>query len=59
MRREWSQDGLAAQLSRRGWDISRLMVAKIEGGLREVSDHEIRILAKVFDVTPNDLLADP
>lgn len=51
-----SQAGLAAACQRTGWDISRDTIAKIEGGARWVGDFEVLSLAKVLQVSPNQLL---
>ena len=52
----WSQPELAAKCQIQGWNISRDIVARIELQLRWVADFELIILAKVFQLTPNDLL---
>ncbi|MDR0902993.1 MAG: helix-turn-helix domain-containing protein [Opitutaceae bacterium] len=54
--RDWSQGDLAAKCQLAGWDAGRDIIARIEGRVRLVRDFEIRILADVFQVTPNDLL---
>ncbi|MDR1789457.1 MAG: helix-turn-helix domain-containing protein [Opitutaceae bacterium] len=53
--RGWSQTELAAKCQLSGWDAGRDIIARIEGGIRLVRDFELRILAKVFGLTPNDL----
>jgi len=48
--RGWSQQEFAAICQRQGWDISRGVVARIEGGVRWVSDFELLELAAAFKV---------
>jgi len=50
-----SQEMLAARLGRVGWDISRGTLAKIEAGIRCVSDKELLLLAKGLRVTVETL----
>ena len=50
-----SQDGLAGKCQRAGWDISRGTLAKIEAGVRCVSDQELLLLAKALEVSVSDL----
>jgi DNA-binding XRE family transcriptional regulator len=50
-----SQAALAAACQRRGWDISRDSVAKIEGGTRWVCDVELVELAKAFKQPVSEL----
>jgi len=45
-----SQADLAAKCQRKGWDITRETIAKIEGGSRGVSDFEVKHLADVLGV---------
>ena len=54
--RDWSQEDFAGHCQRRGWDIDRVIVAKIESQLRAVSDWELLKLCEIVEVTPNDLL---
>ena len=51
-----SQRELADRLQLVGLDIDKNAVQRIECGKRFVTDIEIAALAKVFGVTPNDLL---
>lgn len=53
-----TQANLAARLQVEGWDISRVSVAKIETGIREVTDIELMKLAKVLNVTASWLLGE-
>ena len=46
-----TQDALAARLQTLGLDISRVGVAKIEAGLRGVTDKEVLCLAQALDVS--------
>ena len=50
-----SQDQLAGKCQRAGWDISRGTLAKIEAGVRCVSDGEILLLAKALEVSVSEL----
>lgn len=50
-----SQDQLAVKCQRMGWDVSRNIVAKIESGIRCVSDQEILLLAKALMVSVAEL----
>lgn len=44
-----SQANVAARLNRLGWeDASRFLIAKIEGGSRQVTDKDLVLLAKVL-----------
>jgi transcriptional regulator with XRE-family HTH domain len=52
-----TQEDLAACLQVHGYDISRTTLAKIEAGIRCVSDMEVVVLAKVLGCTPNELLS--
>ena len=54
-RRGWSQSGLACKLQLQGWSISRHSVAKLELGLRRVSDCELFFLARVLRIRLRDL----
>jgi transcriptional regulator with XRE-family HTH domain len=50
IQRNWTQDQLATKLQCLGYDISRETVAKIECGIRKVSDDWIAGFLKVFEV---------
>ncbi len=52
----WSQSTLAAKCQLAGWDISRSIVAAIEGRVRWVGDFELVMLARVLQSNPLDLL---
>lgn len=52
---EWTQEALAAKCNVLGWDISRGALAKIESGLRCVTDAELFVLAKVLKIELRDL----
>lgn len=54
--RGWSQAMLAAKCQLIGWDITRSIVAAIEGRVRWVGDFEMVILAKALRTTPVELL---
>jgi transcriptional regulator with XRE-family HTH domain len=47
---ELSQEELAADCQRAGWDVSRMIIANIELGRRVLTDLELSILARVLDV---------
>ncbi|ACB73640.1 helix-turn-helix domain-containing protein [Opitutus terrae] len=51
----WSQQKLAAKCQVAGWDISRSIVAAIEGRVRWVGDFELVLLAQVLQIPPGDL----
>jgi transcriptional regulator with XRE-family HTH domain len=51
-----SQDALAGECQRQGWDITRGTFAKIEAGLRRVNDAEVIVLAKALKCELTDLL---
>ncbi len=46
-----TQKELAAKLQLQGWDADRVVVAKIEVGIRQVTDIELVKLAKALGVT--------
>jgi len=51
-----SQPKLAEFLQRKGWDISRDTIAKIEGQTRWVSDFETAFLAQALEIPVTELL---
>ena len=53
--RGWSQETMASKLQLLGWSITRHSLAKLELGLRRVSDCELFFLAKVLRVDLRDL----
>lgn len=53
--RELTQETLSAKCNLLGWDISRGAMAKIESGLRCVTDAELFVLAKALKVELRDL----
>ena len=53
-----TQESLAARLQLAGWDIGRAGVAKIELGLRQVTDIEVVKLAAALDVSVTWLFQD-
>jgi transcriptional regulator with XRE-family HTH domain len=53
--RGWSQEKLACKLQLQGWSISRHSLAKLELGLRRVSDCELFFLARVLRLDLRDL----
>ena len=52
---ELSQDQLSAKCQRVGLDISRGTLAKIEAGIRCVSDQEALLLSQALGVSVSDL----
>jgi transcriptional regulator with XRE-family HTH domain len=46
-----TQAALAARVQLLGWDVSRGGVAKIEAGVRQVTDKELVLLAQALDVS--------
>jgi len=53
--RGWSQSDFAAACQRIGWDVSRGVIARIEGGVRWVADAELLQLARVLAVPVPEL----
>jgi transcriptional regulator with XRE-family HTH domain len=51
-----TQENLAGRAAAVGWNISRDTVKRIENGEREVTDIELRLLAKALRVPPAVLL---
>lgn len=51
-----TQEDLAGRAAAISWDISRDTVKRIESGEREVTDIELRLLAKALRVPPAVLL---
>ena len=45
-----TQKDLASALQLEGWDVSRVGVAKIESQIRQMTDAEVMLLAKVLQV---------
>ena len=56
MRKNCTQEALAAKLQVEGWDVSRESLAKLEAQFRRVPDCELLFLARVLGVSANDLL---
>lgn len=54
--RKLTQEQLAAKAAARGWDMSRITLAKIEAQLRYVSDVEVVFFASLLKVTYQELL---
>jgi hypothetical protein len=53
--RDWSQATLAAKCQLKGWDVSRGVIAGIEGRHRVVEDWEVFVLASVMEVSADKL----
>jgi transcriptional regulator with XRE-family HTH domain len=51
-----TQEDLAGRAAAVGWNISRDVVKRIERGEREITDIELRLLAKALRVPPAVLL---
>ena len=51
-----SQADLAARCQLKGWDLSRDVLARIETGIRGISDKEIAIFCDVLGVPVQELL---
>lgn len=54
--RGWSQTQLAAKCQIAGWEVTRSVIAAIEGRSRWVGDFELVLLASVLKVAPADML---
>jgi transcriptional regulator with XRE-family HTH domain len=52
----FTQEMLAAKLNLAGWDVSRDVIARIEGQVRWVADFEVLKLASVLGVDGPELL---
>ena len=52
-----SQQKLAELLQRKGWDVSRGMIARIEGQVRWIADFELLFLSEVLAVPPDWFLS--
>ena len=53
--RGWAQETMASKLQLLGWSISRHSLAKLELGLRRVSDCELFFLMRVLRIDLRDL----
>lgn len=53
--RDLTQQDLAGRLAAVGWNVSRDIVQRIESGEREVTDIDLRLLAKGLRVPVEDL----
>jgi HTH-type transcriptional regulator, cell division transcriptional repressor len=53
-----TQEELAVKLQMQDWSINRVGIAKIEGGIREVTDVEVVKLSKALGVTTSWLLGE-
>lgn len=51
-----SQAALAAVCQRKGWDLSRDVLARIESGVRGITDKEIALLCDALGVPVQELL---
>lgn len=55
---QWSQSDLAAACQLHGWDAGRDIVARIESSLRQITDHELIVLAYVLGTTVAELIGE-
>lgn len=55
---EWSQADLASACQLHGWDAGRDIIARIESGLRQITDHELIVLAHVLGTTVAELIGE-
>lgn len=53
-----SQSDLATKCQLAGWDVSRGVIARIEGGVRWIADWELLELSKILGVPVSDLYPD-
>lgn len=53
--RGWSQEKLAAVCQLKGWDVSRGVIARVEGGVRWVADFEVLKLSAALRVPVPEL----
>lgn len=53
--RGWSQEECASACQLQGWNISRNVIARIEGGIRPVPDFEVMMLSAIFKVPASAL----
>ena len=53
-----TQRELAEKLQLQGWDAERVVVAKIEVGIRQVTDKELVMLAKALNVSVSWLIGE-
>jgi len=53
--KNWSQEDFAAACQRAGWDVSRGVIARIEGCVRWVADFELLEIARVLGVSVPEL----
>ena len=51
----WTQDELAAHCHLVGWEISRGTIAKIESQVRRITDNEVELIAKVLNISVQQL----
>ena len=54
----WTQEELARQLRRMGWNVTRSGVAKIEAQLVHVGDADLLYFARLFEVASETLYPD-
>lgn len=51
----WSQEELAMRVQRAGWDVSRVVLFRIESGERQLLDYETEFLLRVLGRSLADL----
>lgn len=54
----WSQEQMATACQVAGWDVSRGVLARIEGGVRWVSDFDLLQLASILNVPVGTLFPE-
>lgn len=57
-RNKVTQDQLSAKLARAGIQIDRAGISKIENGARRVYDYELKVIAKVMEISPVWLIGE-
>ena len=55
LREGLTQEDLTARCQMAGWDVERGTLAKIEAGVRQVTDWEIWVLAEALGVKPTEM----
>lgn len=56
--RGWSQEELTERVQRAGWNVSRVVLFRIESGDRQLLDYEAEFLLRVLGRTLGDLAAE-
>ena len=53
-----TQEFLTARCQVLGWEVERGTLAKVEAGLRQITDWELWVLASALELTVTDILPD-